>query len=550
SNNDDGVSAAGGKTDKPEVQTDLLDDALSFGGAVVDSATSGSLKPIVDRYAPGLWDLVNGGLVETFREKIFKGISGIFKRVQKALEGGSLAKKIKELFSGSTEKLKSWKESVSDACGSFYEKIQSLVDFLGELMDPVIQEIREELKGFADFVGEVWTDFGKPAWEAIKQFAGEAWDWIKEKAEWIWDVTAPIRELVADVWDWIKTQLGIMADSTSSVWNSIKEMAAEIWNEIKAYIRPILGPLKKIGAILLLLSPMGPILAIYKSAPYIWKALKWIYNNWSGWETLIKLKEYFANEILPVIQDGIQQLKGLLSSVTTWIKGIVKEIKIAVRQFLKSIGVFEAIEAVRSFIGEVRSIFNDLKTKFNQFIDSVKEEISPVFNAAKQLLSVLWQCIRPVLTFIIGLVYLVFNPAMWPVYAVALIARLAWMILPDNLKLAAIDYLINLARRAIEYFRPTGMPEAVWSVFEAGANSFFDKINSYTPDIKIRFVEKILNFLIDPQTYGGLVFGLVAGFVQQAVDLVVGVVSLIFSLPGIITGIVNFLRRLIPDLEF
>ena len=536
--------------EKPNVQTGLLSEAKALGGVLVESAGSGSLRPLVERYAPGLYDLINGGLVTTFREKIFKGITKAIKKIKKAITNGTITKKIRELFAGSAERLKSWQKSTTDACASFYEKIQAIVSFLGELMDPVIQGIREELSDLAEIASGLWADFGKPAWKAIKKFAGKAWKWIKKKADWIWDQTKPIREHLSRAWRWIKRKIGIVSDSASSVWKAIKKLAAEIWDEIKGYIRPIIKPLKVIGGVLLLLSPLGPIILIYKGAPHVWDAIKWVYNNWAGWETLVQLKEYFANEILPVIKSGIQLLKGFFNSASKWLKGIVEDIKKGVKDLMKSLGIFEAIEAVKAIIGKVRSIFNSIKSEFNKFLDAIKEGLNPVLTAAKNLFTEIYNCVKPVFTFIIGLVYIASNPYMWPVYAVGLMARFVWALLTRELKLAAIDYIISLARSAVDYFKPAAMPDILWTIHQAGANAFFNKLESYSPDQKIQAVEKILNLLIDPQTYGGLVLGIVSGFVKQAIDLIVGIVSLTISMPSIIEGIINFIRRLIPDMEF
>ncbi len=532
---------------------ELIDQGVEFAeevGEDISELTQEGIRLALDRVAPGLWDLLTGGLSEKLKEKIVEEIATLFAGIKKQIQNGELAQKIKNIFANSKEKLKEWRETIEEECGDFYQQIDALVEFLSDLLGPAFDEIKSRVQIVARYVSAFWDSYGKPAWEAIQEFAGDAWAWLKSTANWIWEVTAPIRETLADIWNWIKTQLGILQESASSIWNALKEIAATVWGEIKTYIQPILGPLRKIGGILLLISPFGPIILLYQAAPHIWNALRWIATNWKGWETLIQLKEYFANEILPLLQEGLQTLKSLLAPAIEWITTTISQLSEAVTEFFNSLGIIEMIEAIRTVIGDLRTVFHQIKEEFDKFVASIREEFDAVLSSASNLLSKLWECLRPIISFITGLVILFANPYFWPVYAVALMARLAWEVLPDDLKIAAIDYIIGLARGALDYFKPAGIIGSIWNVFKSGATAFLDRLDEYSADEKIRMMEKMLTFLVDPQTYGGYLMGMISGFVKQAVDLVTGVVSLTINIPNILTGIINFLRDLVPDLSF
>lgn len=527
-----------------------ISETVSSGVEAVGTLSESAIRATLDRFAPGLWDLITNGIGPTLKEKIFNNFIRVFQQLQEQIQSGEFVQKIRDAFAQSKEQLKEWQTSVQSSCDGFYEQIQAIVEFLGALVDPVIQEIKEELKFIAEFVGALWNSFGKPAWEAIREFAGEAWSWLQSTAQWIWDQTQPIRSSIASVWEWIKTQLGILQDNAASIWEQFKAIALSVWEEIKAIIRPVLGPLTAIGGILLMFSPLGPILLIYRAVPHVWAALKWIAQNWSGWQTLLQLKELFAETILPAIRDGVQLIRAKMEEAMNWVNGIISSLQAVVMQLLDSLGILEAIEWIQGVINQVQTFFNQIKAKFDEFIESLRTDVNTVIQAASNLLNVIWECVRPVLDFVLGIILLFINPYFWPVYAVALLSRLAWHFLPNGLKIAAIDWLINFLRDTIDYLQPSGVLAPVWQIFKSGAISFLNRIQEYEPDQKIRFVDKILNILIDPRTYGGYMRGLVAGFVLQAWDLISGVFSLLFGLPNIVGDIINFFRNLIPDLSF
>ncbi len=525
-----------------------ISNAVSSGVETVRDAGATFIRSTLNRFAPGLYDMLSNGIDGELKKRIFQSVLRIVRSIKTRIENSDLVKKIKAFFSSSKEKLKQWKNDVGDKCNTLYEKIDSLVTFLGEINDPIIQQIRRDLQTLGGFASSFWDNIGKPAWDAIKKFAGNAWSWLQSTARWIWDRTARIRQLFSDIWEWIKTQLGLLQDSASSIWDRFKEIATEVWEEIKSFIEPVLGPLKVLGGLMLMFSPLGPVVAIYQGGPRIWESLKWVVANWSGWQTLIDLKDQFANEILPAISKGAQLAKLYLRQAVAWVNGIVSSVKQAVKDFLSSIGVLQAVDEVRGFMAELRLLFNQIKAEFDDLYTSLKEDFNAVMNLAKDVLQSLWECIRPITDFILGIVAIVINPAMWPIYAVGLIARLAWYFLPRDLKIVAIDYIIELIRGAIEYFRPSGIIEQIWGVFRSGAISFLDRLDAYTPDEKIQFIDKILNLIIDPRTYGAYMRGLIGGFLHQAWTLVSGIISLSIEMPNIIQGIINFFRNLVPDI--
>lgn len=534
-----------------------LETASNAGTAISNTVESGIetvselgesfIRSTLERIAPGLWNLLVNGIDAELKQRIFASISRLISGLKTRIENSNFAQKIRNFFAGSRAKLKEWQNDVAENCNGFYEKIEALVNFLGELVDPKIQEIRRDLELIGNIASNLWTSVAKPAWEAIKELAGDAWEWLKNTAQWIWDQTSTIRSTITEVWDWIKTQLGLLQNSASSIWDRFKEIASDLWNTIKPYIQPVLGPLKLLGGALLMLSPMGPVIAIHYGGPRIWNAIRWIGTNWSGWQTLMDFKDYFANEILPAISQGAQQAKIYLNQAVIWVNNIITSIRQAIRAFLDSIGVLQIIEEIQEFINDLRIVFNEIRDQFDSLMHSLQEEINSVLTLVKNLISALWSCVRPVLDFVLGLLVLIGNPGFWPIFIFSLVARGIWFVLPRSLKVIAIHFLMQFLRGSLDILMPSIGSDPVKEIFKAGALSFLDRLEEYSPDEKIRFIDKLLNFLIDPRTYGAMFRGLIGGFVHQLWTLISGTLSLAISIPGIFRGILNFFINLIPD---
>ena len=157
------------------------------------------------------------------------------------------------------------------------------------------------------------------AWKAIKSFASDVWNWIEDKAKWIWEKTAPIREALSAAWNWLKKQFNLAWDSGAGVLDWLKEKATAAWEKVKTALQPIMGPLKVLGGILVLLSPIGPIVLIWKAAPAIWDAIKWLYANWGKIDVVVQARTILKDHILPTLISGVGQLTGLLGQAVGWL---------------------------------------------------------------------------------------------------------------------------------------------------------------------------------------------------------------------------------------
>ncbi|MEJ7912087.1 MAG: DUF4157 domain-containing protein, partial [Chitinophagaceae bacterium] len=247
-----------------------------FAGDVASDVvewTGEKLEALVNELAPGLLPFLRSDITSTIKDSIAAAIDsmtgGLFSRMQ--TEG--LAAILQQLFGSAMGKIGA---AASQTCSAIADIAGQLWSFVKQLTGPALEGFKAMACKIGNFFSSVWNDFALPAWDAIKKFAGSAWTWMVEKANWLWDLTGPVRSAIGAAWNWVCKQFGIAWSGAGSVIDWLKEKASAAWNWVKVAIQPVIGPLKLIGGILVALSPAGPILLIYYGAPYVWDAIKWL----------------------------------------------------------------------------------------------------------------------------------------------------------------------------------------------------------------------------------------------------------------------------------
>ncbi|HTS36386.1 MAG TPA: DUF4157 domain-containing protein [Candidatus Solibacter sp.] len=403
----------------------------------------------IEKYAPGLLKLLRMGIVDFLKEKITEGFDSIF--------GGVVSKVRKEGFLGAAADIigehtssvsKAASGLLAGACDAFAHAAGAVVSLIKGIVGPVFDGVKKVASAVGDFFGWIWEHIGAPVWDAIKSVAGTVWNWIEEKAKWIWDKTAPIRDLFGRAWNWIKKQFGVAWDSGTGVLDWLKEKAKAAWDKVYEFTKPIHGALKVIGGVLLLLSPIGPIIAIWKGAPLLWDALTWLYAQWKKTDFIVLARQALTEHILPAIASGAQKAAELIESAATWIAEKVEAIDAALGGLLKALGVSSllklALSAVRFVADSFRKFANWVRTGFLKTLHKLKEVLLKV-----------WAFVKPILTFLLKLAIVVTNPILLPI----VITGYMWQLLPNCFKPPIIDFILDLliaVVRALPTFKVLG----------------------------------------------------------------------------------------------
>ncbi len=571
----------------PDVQTTPLDDARSLGERVFSNVresvhqvgetvvdTTGNLirtgqrgfsvaqesltsltslgtnviASIIERFAPGLMSLLNGGLVDRIEEQIIGGVRSVVGNLLERIRSGELTAQLREILLEVKTVIVTVAAQVAKGdCSSLFKVFKSLRKFAGLLFSPVLNRARELVSQGGAFILNLWNQFGMPAVEAIQIFAGGAWQWIQEKAAWIWEITTPIRSAFGEAWRWIKIQLGLAQDSASSIFETLRQAAVNVWDSIKEKLTPVLGPLQSVAAVMALLSPLGPVLLLYKGAPALWNALKWIWEHLTNWQAFLDVKEIIVNDIIPALRTGFTWLRGALSRANDWVDQQFTALSTAFNE------VLEELQTSPLFV-TIKVIFGAIKQEFDGLIGAIRKALAPTLLKIKTIVTNVWKCLRPIAESLNGIMVLLLTPALWPTYISWLRNWLFWTLLPEGFKRAAIKVLLNFAIRVVRSLDRAMVQvpgvEVFWPIIKTGLTSFLERVRAKGPDAVIYVIEKALSLAINPRTYSGFFLGVLKGFVW---DGLVGLIRLVYDLvtgvPRALFAFLTFLRHLIPDVE-
>jgi hypothetical protein len=395
---------------------------------------------ILEDYAPGLLALLRGDIVGGIKERILSGMDalfgGLFSRIQEGGFGESLRSTLTELISGISNV---GRELARGDCSSLLSAARALVEFGSALVGPVVDELRNIFTTVGGFFSDAWERFGSPAVETVRQLAGEAWDWIEDKALWVWEQTAEIREVALVAWQWLMRQFNLVWNTAGGVFDWFREKLTEAWAEVRELIQPILGPLQVVGAMLLLVSPLGPFVAVGAGAAGLWYGLRWLRDNWEDLEVVIWARELLHDRIIPAVMSGVEWLRSALDNAAAWISEQLVAISNAFLELLNALGLSPLLGALRDAVAFVSA-------QFDRLAEWVNTDVVPFLHEVCGVLQQVWDFVRPLFVLLGAVVLFPVYPWILPV----VLAGWAWQAVPECLKEPLINFAIDVMILALE----------------------------------------------------------------------------------------------------
>ena len=481
----------------------VSDAAGWVGGKVVEGAewvgekageawewAKDQLARVVEALAPGLLDFLRGDVLALIKGKVAGAFASLFGGLAARVAREGVAGALTSLLSEAATGIASAAEGLGGAACDIVLSIASAVGgFIKSFTGPLWDGLKTAAGAVADFFSGMWEKLGKPALEAIQQVVGAAWDWIVDTATWLWDLTAPIRDTVAAAWDWLMDKFGLAWNTAGSVLDWLKEKAIAAWDTIMEWIRPILGPLKVIGGILLLLSPLGPVVAIGAGGYALYRGLKWLWENWSDLSIVVTARKYLSETLLPAVMEGLTWLKEKLGEAMAWLSSTLGSLVQALGSLMEALGVNWLLSGLASLVGSVRGFFVDVA-------GWIAETLAPVVEQVGSALAALAKFLRPILELTAKLVFIASNPWLWPM----VLTGWAWRILPDCIKGPVIDWVLDVmiwAVNALPDFQglgewwPKGRAKILDALVSAKAMSMEAKIRASDRVAKIMTLEDL-----------------------------------------------------------
>ena len=386
-------------------------------------------ESIINRIAPGLIDFLRGDIIQNIKDGLASALDaatgGLFSRLQaEGLQGV-----LEEFISSIVETING---TVERGCDAFAILARKVLDFIRALGGAALQRIIAFFRRVGGLLSSFWNNFALPIWDAIKSFAGTVWDWMTRTAAWLWDLIAPIRNAVARAWNWLMRQFGIAWRAGGSVLDWLKNKAQQAWNWLMGVIEPIKTPLMIIGGVLLLLSPLGPIVAIGAGAYAIYRGVQWVRENWNS-EVFVRFRHYLKEHVFDVISGAIESLKNSVVGAFSWLANTLLSLQTPIVRLLESLGALTLFRFIQTGI---QNFANHVTRAVNWAGERLADIGHHIINVARDV----WEFIRPYAIIITKLTVLVLNPWLLP----PVLAAWAWRILPDCFKPPIIDFVIGI----------------------------------------------------------------------------------------------------------
>ncbi|MGB0789473.1 MAG: eCIS core domain-containing protein, partial [Marinirhabdus sp.] len=415
---------------------DTAGDAVDFAGEVVGDVIEMGADALMEaiRYvSPQLADLIEEGPLKLISEALNGGIQAWLAQLFGGLGIGELISGLKENFASVFEMIKGVVTGDEAACTSFNKMIESIREFISGFMDnPFFQAISEAFNQISGLLSQVFDAVVAPVLDFVMDLVGDALSGLKELATTIWGWIKDVKDYMVAAWEYVMEALGFTGDGEGGIWEWIKGIASDVWDSIKETFAPVIGPLRTILSILIVLSPVGPVIIAMRYGPSLVAAIQWLWANKDNPNIVTDAKEQMGHTILPQLLEQGQGFITQISDVVAGLLGTFTELYTAVLEFIGTLTGIPLLDYVAGFIQSVSEGINSFITWGQTALTEAIAFLGSIFEKVKNF-------VQPVIEIITSIGLAILNPPMIPI----MLMGWAWRMLPDCYKPPIIDFLLD-----------------------------------------------------------------------------------------------------------
>jgi phage-related protein len=537
----------------------LWDRARSVGGAVVSGVRAigsaavdaagdllamgrDALMALVRRIAPDFLPLFEGdGIAGFIRRLIQRGLRALFDGLTAPLRGilniGGLGARVSQAIS--------WLGTIAgqlanNDCSGILAAARRVRGFFEETLGPVIDKIKSIADKVSGFFSGIWESVTTPIMDVLRRIGGELWASLRGFVRDVGQVIRRVREGLGVAWSRVKGWLGIRAEEGEEegggLWGWIKEKAEAIGKTVSDAVRPILGPLRKVGAGLLMLIPGGQLAAIILLWPELRQAFDWVSRQWQQLRLIPRARAFLANTVLPALINGAERVAQAFLSGADWLLGLLDRVSGALA---------EAVGAASGMFAPLGAVIRIAQSGFHTIITWVRSGLRYVSRNFRSLARRVIAFARRVLEALLQLISIVANPF----GIVGFLAGTLWRLLPDCLKGPIIDFILELIIALVRAMPPNPMLGFLWTVIKTGVLGFLERVLSFSTERKVTVSNKLAKIVsgMSPGFFIGYLKGLVIGLWRGIVGPFQAI-GAIFDLPAQIQAFLSNLGLRLCDL--
>ena len=362
-------------------------------------------------------------------------------------------------------------------CKPISEAIQKIEDLAAKLITPIVEKLQEIAGKIGDFLKGVWDKFGAPVWEFIKKYAAAQFEQLQNLAEWIWDKTAPVRNLAARAWTWLKNKIGIGEgpEGQNGILQWVQAKAGAAWDWVQKKIEPYKKQIQTVaavvGGILVMISPAGPIILAGAAIYGVVQGVRWLRANLAGGNAIVRARAYAQNVLIPQLMAAINKMTGAITKMAASVSG-------KLGQFADGLGkvVGAAASTALQFLVDAAQW---LAQKAVDLAAWASEKLNALVKWIETGIERLRAFLQPVLNFFIKVGNLLIDIYGLPI----LLAGELWNKIPSCIRDPFIDWIGPLILGQIEIFKELVKNDEAWQKTKADVKNIIHLV-FVTKDLK------------------------------------------------------------------
>ena len=524
---------------------DTWDKVVDWGSTTIDkaeSAAASGIKEVADFTAdqalkvirtvsPGLADIIDEGPINYAKRKVSEALDAHMPEALGGFSISELGKGISSWLGETKDFVKGVAQGDAEACAKFKSMMHAMSTFVGKIIDnPVIDAVTGALGKVSDFVSKVLKVVGEPLFDGLQQYLSGAWSALKKVASTVSGWFNSAKQALGDAWTWLSKLLGFDGSSEDGVWAKIKEEANKVWTTIKAAIEPAIAPLKKVATVIALLTPMGQIHAIIKYGPKVVKVVKWIWENGLNPEKIREAPEEIRGT-LESISGNVSGFKEVIKSGLDWIKDKISSLSESVLDTAGKISGLPLISFAHTLFDEARNGLQTVVTDIEQGAEKAETSIETFAEKVDKF-------VQPYKGVISSIIIAIASPPTIPV----LLAGWAWGALPKCIKVPILDFVLDIAIKALGKIPALPTMGPLWALLKPGVMAFLQTLRKADDAVKEKVSNKIAKILSgsDP----AFLIAFVKGFAQGVWEGISDPISAIYTVMEGLDKATNYLLSL------
>ncbi len=411
-------------------------------------------------------------------------------------------------------------------CEPLFHAIDELKSFVTEVAGAAWDRLTEFLRPVGDFFSDLWSGYGAPAVQWLRDFAGDVWDAISELGSEIWEWTRPFREAVGAAWGWLKEQLfgsedESSGDSDGGIVGWITRKAGEAWDWIKEQTRPVWEPVAQAAAQIRELIPPAFIRRLGEQFQRLSAQLNQINQEADGGDDIAGNRAALA-AALPSVDQVIESVRGILASAGSWLQGKVASVS----------GVLTGLLARlrgHSLLRPLAGMLDWLDGAAGRLTAWAQEKVRGLFDWVVHAFDVLTPFVRRLVTTVRNLINVAGDLMQLP----SLVLNSVWNLIPACIRNPIRDFIVNQILRRIPVFSTLLEIPDIWNRIEATAMRILRQVfvDGNLAGAAWTFFRAILNVLgIPPQLVVSILAkaaGAIGDILTNPVDFLLNLLSAI-----------------------